>query len=84
MPHGVALALAVAALAVGLAWLAREALARPRPARPRRLPAARDDAVAAPWYAVWAVPLAAAEDDRRAQLLALGFCAYLLPQTIPL
>ncbi len=25
-----------------------------------------------PWYTVWAVPLAAAEDDRRAQLLALA------------
>jgi hypothetical protein len=35
------------------------------------------------WYVVWAVPLAAAEDDRPAQLIALGLCAYLLPQTIP-
>ena len=37
-----------------------------------------------PWYVIWALPFAAAEDDRRAQLLALGFCAYLLPQTVPL
>ena len=37
-----------------------------------------------PWYTVWALPLAAVEDDRRAQLLALGFCAYLLPQTVPI
>ncbi len=37
----------------------------------------------APWYVVWAVPLAAAEDDRQAQLLALAVCAYLVPQTIP-
>ena len=37
-----------------------------------------------PWYTIWALPLAAVDDDRRAQLLALGFCAYLLPQTIPL
>ncbi|MBA3365498.1 MAG: DUF2029 domain-containing protein [Actinobacteria bacterium] len=37
----------------------------------------------APWYAVWAVPLAAAEDDREAQWLAVGLCAYLLPQTVP-
>ena len=36
-----------------------------------------------PWYAIWAVPLAAAEDDRRAQLISLAFCAYLLPQAIP-
>ena len=41
-------------------------------------------ALPAPWYTVWALPLAAAEGDRRAQLLSLGFCAYLLPQTIPL
>ena len=35
-----------------------------------------------PWYAVWAVPLAAAEEDRKAQIVALALCAYLLPQTI--
>jgi hypothetical protein len=35
------------------------------------------------WYVVWTLPLAAAEDDRPAQLLALALCAYLLPQTIP-
>jgi len=35
------------------------------------------------WYVVWTVPLAAGDDDRPAQLLALGLCAYLLPQTIP-
>lgn len=38
----------------------------------------------APWYVVWAAPLAAAEDDGHAQLLALGLSAYLLPQTVPL
>jgi glycosyl transferase family 87 len=36
------------------------------------------------WYVVWAVPLAAAEDDRPAQLLALGLTAYLLRQAAPL
>jgi hypothetical protein len=30
------------------------------------------------------VPLAAADGDRVARLLSLAFCAYLLPQTIPL
>jgi Glycosyltransferase family 87 len=35
------------------------------------------------WYTAWVVPLAAAEDDRAAQWLALGLCAYLLRQTIP-
>ena len=34
------------------------------------------------WYTVWAVPLAAAEDDAAAQLLSLGLCAYLLQQGI--
>ena len=38
----------------------------------------------APWYAVWAVPLAAADDDRVAQAICLALCAYLLPQTVPL
>ena len=36
------------------------------------------------WYVVWAVPVAAAENDRAAQLLALGLSAYLLPQTVPI
>ena len=36
------------------------------------------------WYAVWAVPLAAVEEDRTARLLALGLCAYLLPNAVPL
>jgi len=35
------------------------------------------------WYVVWTVPLAAGDDDRPAQALALVLCAYLLPQTIP-
>ncbi|HEY7002844.1 MAG TPA: glycosyltransferase 87 family protein [Gaiellaceae bacterium] len=36
------------------------------------------------WYAVWAVPLAAAEEDKAARLLALGLCAYLLRNAVPL
>ncbi|HUH14827.1 MAG TPA: glycosyltransferase 87 family protein [Gaiellaceae bacterium] len=84
LPHALALGLAAAALLMGLAWLAREA-ARGR----ARLGLAGCLLLAttpwlAPWYTIWALPLAAAEDDRRAQLVALGFCVYLLPQTIPL
>ena len=84
VPHAVALGLAGVALAAGLVLLAREA-ARGR----ARLGLAACLLLAttpwlAPWYTIWALPLAAAEDDRRAQLVALGFCAYLLPQTIPL
>jgi hypothetical protein len=37
-----------------------------------------------PWYAIWAVPLAAIDDDRPAQLLALGFTGYMLRIAIPL
>ena len=36
------------------------------------------------WYVLWTVPLAAAEDDRTAQLLGLGLSAYLLRQAVPL
>jgi hypothetical protein len=84
LSHDVTLVLAVAALAAGLAWLGREA----RNGRVR-LGWAGCFLLATtpwltPWYAIWAVPFAAAEDDRRAQLVALGFCAYLLPQAIPL
>ncbi len=37
-----------------------------------------------PWYAAWAVPLAAVEEDRLVWVLALAFCAYLLPDGVPL
>lgn len=37
-----------------------------------------------PWYAVWAVPLAAVEEDRPARLLALGMSAYLLRDAVPI
>jgi hypothetical protein len=37
-----------------------------------------------PWYAVWAVPLAAIEEDRTAQALALVLSAYLLRDAVPL
>ena len=84
VPHGAALGLAALALAGGLAWLAREAIrGRARLGLLACLLLATTPWLA-PWYTIWALPLAAAEDDRRAQLVALGFCAYLLPQTIPL
>ncbi len=37
-----------------------------------------------PWYAVWAVPLAAIEEDRLARGLALIMSAYLLRDAVPL
>jgi hypothetical protein len=36
-----------------------------------------------PWYAVWAVPLAAVEEDTLARLLALGLSAYFLRDALP-
>lgn len=84
LPHGLALGLAAVVLAVGLLWLAREAVrGRARLGLAACLLLATTPWLA-PWYAIWALPLAAAEGDRRAQVVSLGFCAYLLPQTIPL
>ena len=84
LPHGVALGIAFALLAAGLAWLARDALAgRARLGSAACLVLATTPYLAV-WYLAWAVPLAAPEDDDRlARLAALGLTAYLLPQTIP-
>jgi alpha-1,6-mannosyltransferase len=83
VPDGVALGLFAAAFAVAYAWLLLEAWR----GRARLGLAAGLLLLAtpylAPWYAVWTVPLAAAEDDRAAQLLALGVSAYLLRQAVP-
>ena len=83
MPHAAASA-SPGRAAVGLAWLAREALAGPRYLGLAGCLLLATTPWLTPWYTIWALPLAAAEDDRRAQLVALGFCAYLLPQTIPI
>jgi hypothetical protein len=37
-----------------------------------------------PWYAVWAVALAAIEEDTAAWVLTLALCAYLLPDRVPI
>jgi hypothetical protein len=84
VPRGVAIALFAAAFAVAYAWLAREAWrghARLGLATCALLLAAPYLVV---WYVVWALPLAAAEDDEPAALLSLALCAYLLRQTVPL
>ena len=36
------------------------------------------------WYVIWPLVLSAHDDDDVATLLTLGFCAYLLPQRIPI
>jgi hypothetical protein len=84
VPRQLALGLFGTGLALVFAYLVHEALR----GRARLGLAACALMLAAPWlvvwYVVWAVPLAAAEDDHTAQLLALALCAYLLPQTIPI
>ncbi len=84
VPRAVALGAAVVALAGGLAWLS--VAARRGPARLGL--AACLLLVTTPylavWYLGWAVPLAAADEDRAARIGCLVLGAYLLPQTIPL
>jgi alpha-1,6-mannosyltransferase len=77
--ENVAALILIALFAVGYAWLLLEAW-RGR----ARLGLAAGFVLLAttwlvPWYAVWAVPLAAFEEDRAARLLALALSAYLLP-----
>jgi alpha-1,6-mannosyltransferase len=84
LPGGVVAAVALAALAAGLALLAREALrGRARLGLSACLVLAVTPYLAV-WYLAWAVPLAAADEDRAARLACLAFTVYLLPQTIPL
>ena len=84
VPDGAALALALAALAAGLLALARGALrGDPRLGRAACLVLLTTPYLAV-WYLAWAVPLAAADEDRVARYGALALTAYLLPQAIPL
>jgi hypothetical protein len=84
LPEWLAFALVASAFAVAYLWLLREAW-RGR----ARLGLAAGLLLLAtpylvPWYAIWVVPLAAVEEDKAAQGLALLLCAYMLRQTIPL
>jgi len=84
VPHDAAVALFAALFVLAYAWLVREAWR----GRARLGLCAGLLLVATPWltawYAIWAVPLAAFEEDRTAQLLALGLSAYLLRNAVPL
>jgi hypothetical protein len=84
VPRGLAIALFAVGLGAAFVYLFKEALR----GRARLALAACVLMLAAPWlvvwYLVWAVPLAAAENDRTAQLLTVGLGVYLLPQTIPI
>ena len=84
VPDGVALGLAVTAAAAGLLVLALGARrGEPRLGRAACLLLLTTPYLAV-WYLAWAVPLAAADEDRLARFGALALTAYLLPQTIPL
>ena len=84
VPHAAAVALFAVLFALAYLWLLRGAWR----GRARLALCADLLLLATPWliawYAVWAVPLAAVEEDRTARLLALGLCAYLLPNAVPL
>jgi len=82
--HDVALAVFAAAFALAYLWLLGQAW-RGR----ARLGLAACLLLCAspylvPWYAVWALPVAAAEDDPPAQWLAVAISAYLLRQRVPI
>jgi alpha-1,6-mannosyltransferase len=84
VPEAASVALFAALFGIAYLWLLREAWR----GRARLALAAGLLLVATsflrPWYAVWAVPLAAVEEDRLARLLALGLSAYLLRDAVPL
>jgi hypothetical protein len=84
VPHDVAVALLAVLFGLAYVWLLWQAWG----GRARLGLCAGLLLVATPWlvawYAVWAVPLAATEEDKTARLLALGLCAYLLRNAVPL
>src|SRR5262249_4998739 len=83
-PHGLAVWGLVGLFAVVYAWLLWQAArGRARLGLTMALALLATPYLAA-WYAVWAAPLAAAEDDRAAQALTLVLSAYLLRQTVPI
>jgi hypothetical protein len=84
VPRDVALGLFAGAFGLGYLWLARQAWhgrARLGLAAGMLLCASP---YLVPWYVVWALPVAAAEDDPPAQWLAVAISAYLLRQRVPI
>jgi hypothetical protein len=84
IPHSVTVGIAIALFALAYLWLARQAWhGRARLGLCTALLLLATPYLAA-WYIVWAAPLAAAEDDRTAQVVVLGLSAYLLRQAVPI
>ncbi|HEX5470128.1 MAG TPA: glycosyltransferase 87 family protein [Gaiellaceae bacterium] len=84
LPRDAAIALLATLFGLAYLWLLREAWR----GRARLALCAGLLLLATPWlvawYAVWAVPLAAIEEDRWGRLLALALSAYLLRNAVPL
>ena len=84
VPDGLAFAAALTAFVAGFAVLARRAhRGRAYLGRASVLVLATTPWLAV-WYLAWAVPLAAADEDRLGRIGCLAFCGYLLPQAIAL
>jgi Glycosyltransferase family 87 len=84
LPEGAVAIVFALAFVVAYAWLLREAWrGRARLALTAGLLLVCTSWLV-PWYAVWAVPLAAVEEDRTARVLALALSAYLLRDAVPL
>ncbi len=84
LPHPAGIVLLAAGFVAAYAWLLREASrGRARLALCAALVLLATPYLA-PWYVAWAVPLAAIEEDRLAQMLTLALCAYLLRSAVPL
>ena len=83
LPQPAALGLCLAGFAAAYVLLLRAALR----GRARLALAACAFLLATPWlaawYTAWVVPLAAAEEDRTARVLAFALCVYLAPQAVP-
>lgn len=79
LPEALAHAVAYGVLAVGVVWLARQALSsRPRLALGAALLIMTTPWVL-PWYSTWPIALAAVDEDGLSQGVALGVALYLLP-----
>ncbi len=84
VPHRLALALPLVALVAAAVPLVRGAVRGRARLGLASLLLLLCSPLLAPWYLLWATPLAAAEDDGPAIVLALVLGAYLLCQTVPL
>jgi glycosyl transferase family 87 len=84
VPHDAALALFAAAFVLAYLWLAWQAWqGRARLGLTAGILLCASPYLV-PWYTVWALPLAASEDDPPAQWLAVALSAYLLRQRVPI